>query len=92
MSRKTQDGQFLTQLVRLGLLKVAEEGEEPFASSYVLSDLGKHAGEFGEFELAWDEYKKLMNKNPSGSATLAIPAGEEQPAPSTPRPGRRSRK
>jgi len=50
--RRTKDGSFLDELVRVGLIAVArpDPGGDPFAHAYVLTDLGRHAAEYGEFE------------------------------------------
>src|SRR4051812_19662409 len=59
MSRKTKDGSFRTALVRQGLLVVEAEGETPFESTYRLTELGKHAAEYGVFEVDWATLKAL---------------------------------
>ena len=59
MTRRTKDGKFLTDLVRQGLLEVAAEGESPFETTYKLTERGKHAAEYGVFDMEWDEYKQL---------------------------------
>lgn len=73
MGRYTKDGTFLTKLVQFGLLAVAEQGGEPFTSTYVLTESGRHAAEYGEHEVPWELYKRLTEKPQSPSAT---PAGE----------------
>jgi DNA-binding HxlR family transcriptional regulator len=57
MTRRTKTGAFLTALVRYGLLQVATPGETPFDATYTLTELGKHAAEYGIYEVAWEEYK-----------------------------------
>src|SRR5437763_149243 len=48
-TRNTKDGSFLTHMVRIGLLRRASGTErDPFAATYELTELGKHAAEFGE--------------------------------------------
>lgn len=69
MSRRTKDGTFLTDLVRLGLLQVAEPGGTPFAATYTLTDLGRHAAEYGTYEVDWEEYKtRLRDPAPAPAA------------------------
>ena len=55
MSRRTKDGEFLTDLVSRGLLVVSPHTElkiDPLESSYELTEVGRHAAEYGEYE--WD--------------------------------------
>lgn len=59
MTRRTKDGEFLTALVRFGLLTVAARGETPFDATYTLTERGKQAAEYGLYEIAWEEYKAL---------------------------------
>jgi hypothetical protein len=50
-SRKTKDGSFLTALVDEGLLeRISGTAESPFDATYALTEKGKHAAEFGEYE------------------------------------------
>ncbi|MBY0460298.1 MAG: hypothetical protein K2V38_23525, partial [Gemmataceae bacterium] len=50
-SRKTKDGSFLTEMVEEGLLEYASgSGEAPFEATYALTERGKHAAEYGEYE------------------------------------------
>jgi hypothetical protein len=50
-TRQTKGGTFLLELVRIGLLEVVGENQpRPFDSLYKLTDAGKHAAEFGEYE------------------------------------------
>lgn len=50
-TRGTKDGSFLTTLVDLGLL-IRDGGSDknPFEATYTLSEMGKHAAEYGECE------------------------------------------
>ena len=57
LRQRTKDGSFLTTLVRHGLLQVVTPGETPFDASYSLTDRGKHAAEFGVYEVDFEEYK-----------------------------------
>ena len=57
MSRRTKDGVFLDVLVQFGLLCVVTPGDTPFDATYTLTDRGKHAAEFGVYEVEWAEYK-----------------------------------
>jgi DNA-binding HxlR family transcriptional regulator len=57
MSRRTKDGSFLTALVNQGLLEVVTDGETPFDATYRLTERGKHAAEYGVYEIDWTEYK-----------------------------------
>ncbi|MCE9568255.1 MAG: hypothetical protein K8U57_40160 [Planctomycetes bacterium] len=51
-TQSTKDGSFLTKMVEEGLLtRVTGTENEPFAGTYSLTDLGKHAAEYGECEL-----------------------------------------
>ena len=55
MTRHTQDGTFLTNLVFRGLLAVAPNTKvdpDPLKNRYRLTEIGKHAAEYGEFD--WD--------------------------------------
>jgi hypothetical protein len=67
MSRGTKDGSFLTNLVRHGLLAVAAEGNTPFDSTFRLTALGKHAAEYGVYEVDWATLKALKD-GPEGRA------------------------
>lgn len=50
-SRKTKDGSFLTALVEEELIEcVTGAGGDPFDATYVLTEKGKHAAEYGEYE------------------------------------------
>lgn len=50
-TRGTKDGSFLNTLVALGLLVRDGGGDKnPFDATYSLSELGKHAAEYGECE------------------------------------------
>lgn len=52
-TRGTKDGAFLNVLVFLGLLDRVEGVEDkPFEAIYTLSELGKHAAEYGECEMS----------------------------------------
>ena len=59
MTRRTKDGTFLTDLVRQGLLEINAKGKTPFEARYQLTERGKHAAEYGVFEVEWEEYKQL---------------------------------
>jgi hypothetical protein len=51
-TRATKDGSFLTDLVETGLLtRVSGTESEPFEGTYSLTELGKHAAEYGECEM-----------------------------------------
>ena len=60
MSRRTKDGSFLTDLVKQGLLKIETKAKDPFEAYYSLTERGKHAAEYGVFEVEFEEYKKLQ--------------------------------
>lgn len=50
-TRNTKDGTFLTILVTEGLLeRVSGSEDEPFDATYALTEKGKHAAEYGEYE------------------------------------------
>ena len=50
-TRGTKDGTFLTAMVKAGLLSRATGNEkDPFDATYTLTELGKHAAEYGECE------------------------------------------
>jgi hypothetical protein len=50
-SRNTKDGSFLTALVDAGLLaRVTGSANAPFEATYALTEKGKHAAEYGEYE------------------------------------------
>lgn len=50
-SRKTKDGSFLTALIDEGLLEfVTGSASDPFTATYALTEKGKHAAEYGEYE------------------------------------------
>ena len=50
-TRNTKDGTFLTALVTEGLLeRVSGSESDPFDATYTLTDKGKHAAEYGEYE------------------------------------------
>lgn len=57
MNRRTKDGSFLTKLVKQGLLSVSPKGT-PFESTYALTELGKHAAEYGVYDVSWEQYKE----------------------------------
>ncbi len=59
MTRRTKDGSFLTNLVHQGLLKIEGKAKDPFEATYTLSERGKHAAEYGQFEIEWEVYKEL---------------------------------
>ena len=47
----TKDGAFLTVLVEEGLLtRVTGTADVPFEATYLLTPLGEHAAEYGEYE------------------------------------------
>jgi hypothetical protein len=51
-SRRTKDGTFLTDLVELDLLtRVTGTAAAPFEATYVLTERGEFAAEFGECEM-----------------------------------------
>lgn len=50
-NRKTKDGSFLTDLVNEGLLsRPTGTAAAPFEATYALTEKGKHAAEFGEYQ------------------------------------------
>lgn len=50
-NRKTKDGSFLTALVDEGLLdRVSGTADSPFKATYALTEKGKHAAEYGEYD------------------------------------------
>jgi hypothetical protein len=50
-SRKTKDGSFLTAMVEEGLLeRVSGSATAPFDATYALTEKGKYAAEYGEYE------------------------------------------
>lgn len=50
-TRQTKDGSFLTALVDAGLLtRVTGSADAPFEATYALTEKGKFAAEFGEYE------------------------------------------
>lgn len=50
-TRNTKDGLFLTALVEEGLLdRLTGSEDEPFDATYALTEKGKHAAEYGEYE------------------------------------------
>jgi hypothetical protein len=61
MTRRTRDGEHLVPLVRLGLLKVEAKGKTPVESTYTLTDRGKHAAEYGVYDIEFEEYKAATN-------------------------------
>ncbi|MDB5305865.1 MAG: hypothetical protein JWO38_67 [Gemmataceae bacterium] len=62
MNRRTKDGSFLTTLVRQGLLEVVTAGKTPFDATYRLTERGKHAAEYGVYEVEWAEFKAQSEK------------------------------
>ncbi len=50
-TRNTKDGSFLTALVEEGLFdRLTGSDEDPFEATYTLTEKGKHAAEYGEYE------------------------------------------
>jgi hypothetical protein len=50
-TRQTKTGTFLTALVEEGLLsRVSGSKDKPFAATYALTEKGKYAAEYGEYE------------------------------------------
>lgn len=49
-TRHSKDGQFLNDLVARGMIETVAEGEGVFDSTYALTDLGRRAAEYGEYE------------------------------------------
>jgi hypothetical protein len=49
-SRRDKDGAHLTDLVRRGLLAVARYAPKPLDAAYTLTEAGRHAAEYGEYE------------------------------------------
>lgn len=65
-TRYTKDGTFLTELIRIGLLnRVSGTDEKPFEATYVLTEAGKYAADYGEYECDRDH--------------IAIPAAAPNP-------------
>ncbi|MBP3954282.1 hypothetical protein J8F10_03100 [Gemmata sp. G18] len=51
-SRRTKDGTFLTEMVELGLLtRAAGTAAAPFDATYLLTEQGEYAAEYGECEM-----------------------------------------
>lgn len=68
-SRRTKDGTFLNELVERELLvRVTGTAAAPFEATYLLTERGEHAAEYGECEM-------------SVQAREAEPNGVEQPKP-----------
>ena len=65
MSRRSKGGTFLAELVRVGLLVYAAKHDDPLVSTYRLTERGKAAAEYGEYETSWDEIK-AMNASKGG--------------------------
>jgi hypothetical protein len=59
LNRRTKDGTFLTDLVRMGMLKVESKAKDPFEATYSLTERGRHAAEYGVFEIDFEEWKAL---------------------------------
>jgi hypothetical protein len=60
LNRRTKDGTFLTEMVRLGMLKVEGKAKDPFEATYSLTERGKHAAEHGVYEVDFEEFKALQ--------------------------------
>ena len=68
-SRKTKDGSFLTLLVEAGLLaRATGSADTPFEATYVLTEKGKHAAEYGEYE-----YELPARATEPRAASIATP-------------------
>ena len=62
-SRRTKDGTFLNELVeRELLLRVTGTADSPFEATYVLTERGEHAAEYGECEMS----VKPLEREPNG--------------------------
>lgn len=67
-SRKTKDGAFLTTLVDEGLLEFTTgSAADPFAATYALTEKGKHAAEYGEYEYELKRAEPAAGKSKSKS-------------------------
>jgi hypothetical protein len=54
-TRNSKDGTFLNELVGEGLLnRVRGSADQPFEATYALTEKGRHAAEYGEYEYALD--------------------------------------
>jgi hypothetical protein len=60
MSRATKDGSFLTNLVKLGLMKIESHATDPFEATYSLTELGKEAAEYGVYDVDLDVFRALQ--------------------------------
>lgn len=50
-TRHSKDGSFLNALVEEGLLaRVTGSADQPFEATYSLTELGRHAAEYGEYD------------------------------------------
>lgn len=93
---KTRTGAFLGRLVDTGLLAVAAPGPDPFAATYALTPLGRHAAEYGEYEVWLPGSGRFTGDAAEGAAwTKAFGAAAEpaEPVPATAqgRPRRKGR-
>ena len=71
-TRQTRDGSFLTELVRVELLEVVDLVEgKPFDSRYKLTEAGKYAAEFGEYECDLDHVAASSQQNEKTAGRLA---------------------
>ena len=80
MSRRTQDGKFLTGLATRGLIKVVKAADHPFDAEYVLTPEGAYAAEYGVHDARYDKALGLWIANP-------LP---EKPVPIKPVPRKRT--
>lgn len=73
-NRLTKDGAFLTELVDEGLLtRTAGSPEAPFDATYTLTEKGKHAAEYGEYEydLKQPQAKQMVAGNDRAKVSKA---------------------
>jgi hypothetical protein len=71
-SRGSKDGTFLTELVGAGLLnRVSGSENEPFEATYALTENGRHAAEYGEYEY---DFGPRPAEGPGARAPVRAPA------------------
>ena len=67
-TRQTKDGTFLGRLVEKGLIAVSAANDDPFAATYSLTALGRHAAEYGEYDARMPWEKPLPAPEPAAKA------------------------
>jgi hypothetical protein len=65
-SRRTKDGTFLGEYVRAGLLRVVRANPDPFKATYAMTDRGRQAAEYGEFECDLETWKRWKTPATAG--------------------------